>query len=95
MEVRSGTARHMVAPEVTSAGRCDLKLPLTWQRVDTRSAPYLNLELVSGLLGLQVPTSTYILLLVEMTNLKRMSIFSQDKIFIAKISSVFLKKYMY
>jgi hypothetical protein len=80
----------MVASESTSVGMCDLKLPLTWQRVDTRSAPCLNLEVVSG-----VPTSTYILLLVEMTNLKRMSIFSQDKIFIAKISSVFLKKYMY
>jgi hypothetical protein len=60
----------MVVPEPTSVGRCDLKLPLTWQRVDTRSARCLNLELVSG-----VPTSTYILLLVEMTNLKRMSIF--------------------
>jgi hypothetical protein len=46
--VRSGTAGHAVASEPTSAGRCGLKIQLTWQRVDTRYAPCLDLELVCG-----------------------------------------------
>jgi hypothetical protein len=37
-----------VAPEPTSAGRCGPKLQLTWQRVDARHAPCLDLELVCG-----------------------------------------------
>jgi hypothetical protein len=46
--VRSGTARHVVASEPTSAGRCGLKLQLTWQGVDARPASCLDLELVCG-----------------------------------------------
>jgi hypothetical protein len=42
----AGAAGHVVAPEPTSAGRQDPELQLTWQRVDTRPAPYLNLELI-------------------------------------------------
>jgi hypothetical protein len=45
-EVRA--AGHVAAPNLTSAGRCQLKLQLTWQRVDARPAPYLDLELVCG-----------------------------------------------
>jgi hypothetical protein len=41
-------AGHVVAPEPTSAGRCGLKLQLTWQRVVARLAPCLALELVCG-----------------------------------------------
>jgi hypothetical protein len=52
-EVRSGAAGHMAALEPTSVGRCGLKLQLIWQRVDARSAPYFNLELVCGVLSLQ------------------------------------------
>jgi hypothetical protein len=48
MEVRSRAAGHVVAPEPTSAGRCGLKLQLTWQHVDARSASCLDLELVCG-----------------------------------------------
>jgi hypothetical protein len=39
---------HMAALELTSAGRCGPKLQLTWQRVDARPAPCLDLELVCG-----------------------------------------------
>jgi hypothetical protein len=52
-EVRSGATGHMAALEPTSAGRCGLKLQLTWQRVDARPAPCLDLELVYGVPGLQ------------------------------------------
>jgi hypothetical protein len=45
-EVRSEAAGHVAAPEPTSAGSCGSKLHLAWQRVDARSTPYLNLELV-------------------------------------------------
>jgi hypothetical protein len=47
-EVRSGAAGHVAAPKPTSAGRCGPKLQLTWQRVDARPAPCLDLELVYG-----------------------------------------------
>jgi hypothetical protein len=47
-EVRSGAAGHVVAPELTSAGRCGPKLQLAWQRMDARPAPCLDLELVCG-----------------------------------------------
>jgi hypothetical protein len=47
-EVRSGVAGYVVAPEPTSAGRCGPKLQLTWQRVNARPAPCLDLELVCG-----------------------------------------------
>jgi hypothetical protein len=39
---------HVPAPEPTSVGRCGLKLQLTWQHVDARLAPCLDLELVCG-----------------------------------------------
>jgi hypothetical protein len=45
-EARSGAEEHVATPEPTSIGRCGPKLQLVWQRVDTRPAPYLNLELV-------------------------------------------------
>jgi hypothetical protein len=47
-EVRSEVAGHVVAPEPTSTGRCGPKLQLAWQRVDARSTPCLDLELVCG-----------------------------------------------
>jgi hypothetical protein len=47
-EARSEAAGHVVASEPTSAGRCGPKLQLMWQRVDARSAPYLDLELICG-----------------------------------------------
>jgi hypothetical protein len=47
-EVRSGAVGHVAAPDLTSTGRCGLKLQLAWQRVDARHAPYLDLELVCG-----------------------------------------------
>jgi hypothetical protein len=47
-EARSGVEGHVVVPEPTSTGSCDLKLQLTWQRVDARSAPCLDLKLVCG-----------------------------------------------
>jgi hypothetical protein len=47
-EVRSGTAGHVVAPKPFSAERCSLKLQFTWQRVNARTTPYLNLKLVCG-----------------------------------------------
>jgi hypothetical protein len=45
-EAISRAMGHVVASEPTSAGRCGLKLQLTWQRVDARPAPCLDLELV-------------------------------------------------
>jgi hypothetical protein len=48
MEAMSEAVGHVVAPEPTSAVRCVLKLQLTWQRVDARPAPCLDLELVCG-----------------------------------------------
>jgi hypothetical protein len=45
---------HVVAPEPTSAGRCGLKLQLSWQCMDERPAPCLDLEHVCGVPGLQV-----------------------------------------
>jgi hypothetical protein len=45
-EVRSGALEHVVAPEPTFAVRCGLKLHLTWQRVDARPVPCLDLELI-------------------------------------------------
>jgi hypothetical protein len=47
-EVRSKAVGHVAAPKPTSAGSCGLKLQLTWQRVDARPAPCLDLELVCG-----------------------------------------------
>jgi hypothetical protein len=38
----------VAAPKPISAGRRDPELQLAWQRVDTRSAPCLDLELVCG-----------------------------------------------
>jgi hypothetical protein len=45
-EARSGAVGNMVVPEPTSVGRFDPKLQLTWQRVDARPAPCVDLELV-------------------------------------------------
>jgi hypothetical protein len=39
---------HVTTPEPTSAGRCDSKLQLVWQRVDARFAPCLDLDLICG-----------------------------------------------
>jgi hypothetical protein len=47
-EVRSGAAGHVAALKPTSTGRCCLKLQLTWQRMDARPAPCLDLELICG-----------------------------------------------
>jgi hypothetical protein len=44
--------------EPTSTERCDPKLQLIWQRVDARSAAYLDLELVCGYPVFRVPTIT-------------------------------------
>jgi hypothetical protein len=44
----AGAAGHVAAPAPTSAGRRGPELQLTWQRVYTRSAPCLDLELVCG-----------------------------------------------
>jgi hypothetical protein len=44
---------HKAVLKPTSVGRYGPKLPLTWQCVDARSAPYLDLELVYGVPGLQ------------------------------------------
>jgi hypothetical protein len=57
-EVRSEAAGHMAALEPTSIKRCDPKLQLTWQRVNTCSPPYFNLELIYGYLVFNVPTMT-------------------------------------
>jgi hypothetical protein len=48
-----GAAGHVAAPKPTSAGRRGPELQLAWQRVDTRPAPCLDLELVCGVPGLQ------------------------------------------
>jgi hypothetical protein len=45
-EVRSGTTGQVVAPKPTSVGMCGPKLQLTWQGVDARTTPYLDLELI-------------------------------------------------
>jgi hypothetical protein len=47
-EVRFRAAGHVAASEPTSVRRCDLKLQLTWQRVDACLPPCLDLELVCG-----------------------------------------------
>jgi hypothetical protein len=47
-EVSSRAVGHVVALEPTSAGRCGPKLQLTWQRMDARPGPCLDLELVCG-----------------------------------------------
>jgi hypothetical protein len=47
-EVRFGAEGHVAAPELTYARKCGPKLQLTWQRVDARPAPCLDLELVCG-----------------------------------------------
>jgi hypothetical protein len=52
-EMRSGTTGHVAALESTSAGRCGPKLQLTWQRVDARPTPYLDIELICGVPGLR------------------------------------------
>jgi hypothetical protein len=39
---------RVVALESTSAGRCGPKVQLTWQRVDARHVPCLDLKLVCG-----------------------------------------------
>jgi hypothetical protein len=44
----AGAAGHVAAPVPTSAGRQGPELQLAWQRVYTRSAPCLDLELVCG-----------------------------------------------
>jgi hypothetical protein len=44
----AGAAGHVAAPKPTSVGRRGPELQLAWQRVDTRPAPYLDLELVCG-----------------------------------------------
>jgi hypothetical protein len=54
-EVMSGAVGHMMAPDPTSAGRCDPKLQLTWQRVDAHTDPYLDLDLVCD----SIPSSGY------------------------------------
>jgi hypothetical protein len=51
--VRSGAAGHVTSLKPTFIGRCGPKVQLTWQRVDARSAPCLDLELVCGVPGLQ------------------------------------------
>jgi hypothetical protein len=52
----SGAAGHVTAPKPTSAGRCGPKLQLAWQRVVARPTHCLDLELICGVPGLQVPT---------------------------------------
>jgi hypothetical protein len=44
----AGATGHVAAMKLTSAGRRDPELQLAWQRVDTRPAHYLDLELVCG-----------------------------------------------
>jgi hypothetical protein len=46
-------AGHVVTSEATSAGRCGPKVQLTRQRVDARSAPFLDLEIIYGIPDLQ------------------------------------------
>jgi hypothetical protein len=45
---RAGAVGHVAAPKPISAGRRGPELQLAWQRVDTRPAPCLDLELVCG-----------------------------------------------
>jgi hypothetical protein len=45
-EVRSGAAGHVEVPELTSIGRRGPELHGTWQRMDARPAPCLDLKLV-------------------------------------------------
>jgi hypothetical protein len=52
-EVTFGATRHVAVPEPTPVGRCGPKLQFIWQRVNVRHAPYLDLELVCGVSGLQ------------------------------------------
>jgi hypothetical protein len=52
-ESRYRAAGHMMALDPNSVEMCDLKLQLMWQRVDTHPTPYLNLELVCEVHGLQ------------------------------------------
>jgi hypothetical protein len=52
-QARSRAAGHMEVPELTSIERRGLELQGTWQRVDARPAPYLDLKLVCGVPGLQ------------------------------------------
>jgi hypothetical protein len=47
-EARSGATGHVAAPEPTSAGRRGPELQGTWQRVDARLTPCLDLKLVCG-----------------------------------------------
>jgi hypothetical protein len=47
-EARSEAAGHVVALEPTFVERRGLKVQLTWQRVDARPAPCLDLEVVCG-----------------------------------------------
>jgi hypothetical protein len=47
-EARSGAMGHVAAPKPTSVGRFGLKLQRTWQHVDARPAPCLDLELICG-----------------------------------------------
>jgi hypothetical protein len=49
----AGAVGHVAAPKPTSAERRGPELQLAWQRVDTRPAPCLDLELVWGVPGLQ------------------------------------------
>jgi hypothetical protein len=44
----AGAVGHVAAPKPTSAGRRGPELQLVWQRVDTRPAPCLVLELICG-----------------------------------------------
>jgi hypothetical protein len=43
----------MTVLEPTPVGRCGPKLQFTWQRVNVRHAPYLDLELACGVSDLQ------------------------------------------
>jgi hypothetical protein len=47
-EARSGATGHVAAPEPTSAGRRGPELQGTWQRVDARLTPCLDLKLACG-----------------------------------------------
>jgi hypothetical protein len=51
--VRSDAIGHVAAPESTSIKMCGLKLQLTWHYVNARPAPYLDLELICGISGIQ------------------------------------------
>jgi hypothetical protein len=51
-KARSETAGHVEPPEPTSIRRRGLELHDTWQRVDARLTPCLNLKLVYGITGL-------------------------------------------